>query len=70
MLEYKTIRSSDPSLFDGDVNRHLDMGYILQGGISIAAVSDVRSGITCLMAQAMTRVVDDPTVAMDVFNSK
>jgi hypothetical protein len=70
MLEYKTIRGSDPSIFDDDVNRHLDLGFILQGGISIAAVSDVRTGITCLMSQAMTRIIDDPAVALDTFNSK
>lgn len=70
MLEYKTVRSSDHNQFDEDVNTHLRLGYTLQGGVSITAISDVRNGMTCLLAQAVVRTVADPVEAINAFNSK
>jgi hypothetical protein len=68
MLEYKTVRGTDSNTFDDLVNSHIDQGYELQGGISITAFSE-RGGMTCLLAQAMVRTVEDKP-SINSFDSK
>lgn len=71
MLEYKTIRGTDPNTFDDVVNEHIERGYTLHGGIAISAFSD-RTGMTCLLVQAMTRTVEDKIIVnvANAFDSK
>ena len=71
MLEYKTIRGTDSNTFDDLVNAHIEKGYTLHGGVSITAFSD-RTGMTCLLAQAMTRTVEAKTIinVANTFDSK
>jgi hypothetical protein len=70
MLEYKTIRGTDPNTFDDVVNAHIEKGYALHGGIAISAFSD-RTGMTCLLVQAMTREIEAKTIVnATTFDSK
>ncbi len=54
-IEYKIVKEDELDKFEFEVNRHIRLGYLPQGGVSFTKANEYTQAMTIDRANALTR---------------